>query len=210
MAEPDLTNLGCVVSALGLDITPNTLQYPKEGLIDDILARLDPAFLISHSHSELVEILDEAMGKACDPVIIPNRVRKRAFIIGAFSRNIEPTYDPVFPSRVINFPSGREVNTRLVDYLCYLEPSADRMFHTHIGSDGSRIQEETLLYEVESLDGVGHGPNILVREGPFHYLQAWIDWDSLPNRRYPIDPEPMSFVGELYEIVHSRKKPLST
>lgn len=70
------------------------------------------------------------------------------------------------------------------------------------------VEEELLCYG-SRLSDIGDGPHFLVREGPFFYLQAWIDWDSLPDRQSPLDPELMSFAGELYEIVHSRFQPLS-
>ncbi|KZT34100.1 hypothetical protein SISSUDRAFT_1122476 [Sistotremastrum suecicum HHB10207 ss-3] len=49
--------------------------------------------------------------------------------------------------------------------------------------------------------------NLAVSEGCYHYLQAWLDWNSFPPRSegFPNDPEPLSFAGELYEIVNSQK-----
>jgi hypothetical protein len=42
---------------------------------------------------------------------------------------------------------------------------------------------------------------------PYFYLQAWINRDSLPPRQvaFPLEPD-MTFEGEFYEIVHSRRK----
>ncbi|KDQ19418.1 hypothetical protein BOTBODRAFT_439102 [Botryobasidium botryosum FD-172 SS1] len=58
-------------------------------------------------------------------------------------------------------------------------------------------------------DPVGGNPNVFALEGPFRYLEAWVDRDSLPDRRlaFPNDPEPMSFESEFYEIVNTRAAP---
>ncbi|KAH7874971.1 uncharacterized protein C8R40DRAFT_1147710 [Lentinula edodes] len=49
-------------------------------------------------------------------------------------------------------------------------------------------------------------PNFFVLEGPYRYLEAWIDRGSLPVRSlaFPQDSNDMGFASELYEIINSR------
>jgi hypothetical protein len=59
-----------------------------------------------------------------------------------------------------------------------------------------------------TMDG---NPNFFVLEGAYRYLEAWLDWESLPPRKiaFPDDAEPMSIASEFYEIVNTRKQPRS-
>jgi hypothetical protein len=54
-----------------------------------------------------------------------------------------------------------------------------------------------------------NNPNFFVLEGCYRYLEAWLDWDSLPPRcvAFPDDAEAMSIPSEFYEIVNSREDP---
>ena len=54
-------------------------------------------------------------------------------------------------------------------------------------------------------------PNFFVLEGCYRYLEAWLDWGSLPPRSvaFPHDAEPMSIPSEFYEIVNTREQPRS-
>jgi len=65
---------------------------------------------------------------------------------------------------------------------------------------------EKIRSECTPYDG---NPNFFVLEGCYRYLEAWLDWDSLPPRSvaFPNDAEPMSIASELYEIVNSREEP---
>jgi len=60
--------------------------------------------------------------------------------------------------------------------------------------------------------GTHENPNFFLSEGCYRYLEAWVDFQSLPSRSlgFPSDPAPMTFAGELYEIINSRTQPPCT
>jgi len=71
------------------------------------------------------------------------------------------------------------------------------------------VVTEAVKHEVESDCTAWRGnPNFFVLEGCYKYLEAWLDWDSLPPRgmAFPGDAEPMSIPSEFYEIVNSQKQ----
>lgn len=49
-------------------------------------------------------------------------------------------------------------------------------------------------------------PCFFMCEHCYYYLGAWLDLDALPERShaFPNNPEPLSFAGELYEVINSR------
>ena len=55
-------------------------------------------------------------------------------------------------------------------------------------------------------------PCLFLCEHCYHFLAAWLDFDSLPNRSvaFPNDPTPLDFPGELYEVVNSRRNQRGT
>ncbi|THU79772.1 hypothetical protein K435DRAFT_697119 [Dendrothele bispora CBS 962.96] len=67
-------------------------------------------------------------------------------------------------------------------------------------SDVGEITENTVCTSYRG------STNFFALEGPYRYLEAWIDRASLPPRSvaFPQDPVNMDFAGELYEIVNSR------
>ncbi|KAF8155701.1 hypothetical protein B0H34DRAFT_506636 [Crassisporium funariophilum] len=72
------------------------------------------------------------------------------------------------------------------------------------GAEPTEVMEERVTYTASnnySSDSREHGfGNFWVSEGCFHYLQAWIDFEGLPR---PSHSRPLSFAGELYEVVNS-------
>lgn len=54
------------------------------------------------------------------------------------------------------------------------------------------------------------GPSMFLCEHCYFYLEKWVNWEELPDRRiaFPNDPEPLHFPGELYEVINSRKQTL--
>lgn len=64
----------------------------------------------------------------------------------------------------------------------------------------------------ESKCGVYTGNlNFFVLEGCYRYLEAWLDWESLPpwSMEFPHNAEPMSIASEFYEIVDTQELPRS-
>ncbi|KAF8155696.1 hypothetical protein B0H34DRAFT_860014 [Crassisporium funariophilum] len=74
------------------------------------------------------------------------------------------------------------------------------------GAEPTEVVEQRVTYTASnnySSDSREHGfGNFWVSEGCFHYLQAWIDFEGLPR---PSHSRPLSFAGELYEVVNSRE-----
>ncbi|KDQ19414.1 hypothetical protein BOTBODRAFT_142968 [Botryobasidium botryosum FD-172 SS1] len=110
---------------------------------------------------------------------------------------------------VTGIPRGRFVDTRAV-----CDESAGRFIRVVVGPDDP---ESDLFYDgvthvkwkTTDCNPLGGNPNVFVLEGPFRYLEAWVDRASLPERRavFPEDPDPLSFAAELYEIVNTRAQP---
>ena len=99
--------------------------------------------------------------------------------------------------------SGRDVELRRV-YSC----RANGWFNYVIGTGDTRYErKERFGSNCAAYDN----PDFFVLEGCYRYLEAWLDWDSLPPRSvaFPDDAEPMSIPSEFYEIVNTREQPRS-
>lgn len=73
--------------------------------------------------------------------------------------------------------------------------------------DSDDGEEEEGQFRNTNCDPVD-SPCLFLCEHCYHYMRAWLDVDSLPDRRraFPSGPEVLSFAGELYEIINSRKQ----
>jgi len=100
----------------------------------------------------------------------------------------------------IRAPGGRDVELRRVS-------THNNVLFDYVvtGELGNEKMEKT--YSLCST--FNSNPNFFVLERSYRYLEAWLDWDSLPPRSiaFPNDAEPMSIASELYEIVNSREQP---
>lgn len=111
--------------------------------------------------------------------------------------------DPDWRTQPVLIPDGREVD------VLRLRTQSFGMFMFIVTVN--QLGEEK---EVES--GIHCHPTetpcVFLCEHCYFYLQAWIDWDGLPDRRtaFPNDTEPLSFAGELYEVINSRTEYLGT
>jgi hypothetical protein len=98
-------------------------------------------------------------------------------------------------------PNGRQVVVRLVeDYSC---PNFGTTLKV-VEGDAKEDWGEFVYSHCSAFEG---NPNFFVSEGCYHYLHAWIDWAALPPRKqaFPLDPAPLPFGAELYEIVNSKE-----
>jgi hypothetical protein len=127
---------------------------------------------------------------------------KRCMAIGQFSLD----YDGKATCRIddvsgsVKIPDGRQVEVRLVDR--YDGGSFRRVLKGN--SDPEMFYYSHCSAYMTSDDPQ---PNLFVSEGCYHYLHAWIDWAALPPRKqaFPLDPAPLPFGAELYEIVNSKE-----
>lgn len=223
----------CVLSGLTHCDEPHALYEYQTDVVDSILAELDPA--LRRRLPGLRSILIDATEETCDhfggspssshpptppsPPIDPRTYSistttpRRSYIIGVFAEGLgSRPWTPMILEeagrsiRTLNLPLGYDIGIRIVDSSMW---PWDGEWFKHI-VDGVRVAEITLCHKMWETDSFGLSPNFLVREEPFHYLKAWIDWESLPARNTAeLDPRPMDFAGELYEIVHSRFQRLS-
>lgn len=96
---------------------------------------------------------------------------------------------------------GRGVELRRVDgYIGYAE--FDELLRTVNG-------KEERVWVWSSCTVHDANPNFMLCEPCFLYLEAWLVLEGLPRRSsaFPShSPEPLSFVGEFYEIVNSQKE----
>lgn len=91
-----------------------------------------------------------------------------------------------------------------IDMLVTNQVTAGRNVQFQYWDDGQRFEG----FELENPHLTHVQPHFWFTHECGNYMQAWIDFDSLPPRQtaFPNDPEPMNFYGELYEIVNSRKE----
>ena len=110
---------------------------------------------------------------------------------------------PVYYNKTFGALSGRDVELRRVDR--YQE---NGWFDYVIGTGDTRYEKKE---RIGSNCTAYDNPNFFVLEGCYRYLEAWLDWDSLPPRSvaFPDDAEPMSIPSEFYEIVNTREQPRS-
>jgi hypothetical protein len=100
----------------------------------------------------------------------------------------------------LRVPDGRQVEIRLVDgYHC---ARFNKVLEVVQGD-----KTEFAYSHCAVIDGGRRNPNFFVSEGCYHYLHAWIDWAALPPRSqaFALDPAPLHFGAELYEIINSMK-----
>lgn len=105
-------------------------------------------------------------------------------------------------------PDGMDVETRLVTKAMCGEFGA--VIHRKLDKDGNMTEtEEEMLsrtgarnYLYHELDEISTG-NFFLSEGCYHYLQHWLDYSRIPK---PSHDRQLSFAGELFEIVNSRKE----
>lgn len=92
-------------------------------------------------------------------------------------------------------PSGSEVSIRLVDL--YLKSGT---WGKVLNERGYLLSEDfTSVFPDET------NSNILCLRTPFQYLRKWVNRRTLPPRRIAFPSQPkMDFIGEFYEIVHTR------
>lgn len=98
-------------------------------------------------------------------------------------------------------PSGRGVEVRRVDGY-----SGDAEFAQVVNVvDG----EEERIDAWSACTASDNNPNFMLCEPCLFYLEAWVATEALPPRlcAFPLDPDPLSFAEELYEIVNSQEKP---
>ena len=130
-----------------------------------------------------------------------------------------------------SIPDGRDVNIRRVrgaEGYCGLfnrivkdraeeedqDEDEEDAYDNYDDEDDERDEEEREAgameetVEADTVCNPDEGSSIFLCEHCYHYLEAWIDRDSLPPRSvaFPDDPKPMSFAGELYEIVTSQTR----
>ena len=104
----------------------------------------------------------------------------RCVAIGQFNSIGEAT---VLGGELHSIPDGQLVEVRRVkDYKC---GSFRKMLNG--------VEDDAVVELVDSQCG---DPNIFVSEGCYHYLHAWIDWDTLPpqSNAFPLDPTPLPLV----------------
>jgi hypothetical protein len=106
-------------------------------------------------------------------------------------------------NRTFRTPGGRDVELRRVD--TYQD---NGWFDYVITGDTGYEKKERIGSDCTT---VSDNPDFFVLEGCYRYLEAWLDWDSLPPRSvaFPDDAEPMSIPSEFYEIVNTREQPRS-
>jgi len=98
-------------------------------------------------------------------------------------------------------PGGRDVELRRV----YTDQDRGWFDYVITGDVGHEKRDK-----ISSNCGAYNGnPNFFVLEGCYRYLEAWLDWESLPPRSmaFPDDAEPMNVASEFYEIVNTRERP---
>ncbi|PSR76742.1 hypothetical protein PHLCEN_2v8227 [Hermanssonia centrifuga] len=118
-------------------------------------------------------------------------------------------------------PDGRNVQVRRVtdsssgDFERVLQETVVQNEDVSAGDESAEEDEvsgeesfEASKLDLYSMCAVAHGsPNIWLHERCYHYMQSWIDWQSLPRFiALPSSGEELSFAGELYEIANSRKQ----
>jgi hypothetical protein len=104
----------------------------------------------------------------------------------------------------VTVPSGRGVEVRRVFY--YM---SDRFDHKLLDLEEDEYgelwdMEEEAMSRITVYEG---NPNFFTSEGCYHYLQAWLDLNTMPPRAraFPTDDTPLTFGGEFYEVVNSRR-----
>lgn len=105
-------------------------------------------------------------------------------------------------NKLSTVPDGREVDViRLRD-----SDGHGGVFNTVVGLYIDASGKEKEDYREIDCDPTD-SPCIFLCEHCYHYLEAWIDFNALPERSYvfPNESEPLSFAGELYEVINSRK-----
>jgi hypothetical protein len=123
---------------------------------------------------------------------------KRCMAIGQFDSDGDAAliYDESGSLRV---PDGRQVEICLVEGF---DCATFNQVLTVVQGDKTAEAGEFEYSRCAVIDG---NPNFFVSEGCYHYLHAWIDWAALPSRNqaFALDPAPLHFGAELYEIVNS-------
>lgn len=131
--------------------------------------------------------------------------------IGCFDANGEThvVRDPE-GGGVIGIPPGRFVEVRVV-----CDETAGRFIRAVVDPDEPNSEAfydgvTRVQWRATNCCPVGGNPSLFVLEGPFWYLEAWVDRDALPDRRtaFPDDPD-LPFAAELYEILNTRAQPRS-
>ncbi|KAH7910965.1 hypothetical protein BJ138DRAFT_1113617 [Hygrophoropsis aurantiaca] len=187
----------CGVSPMG---GPTQFFLDHESSAIDMSEEIAKAIAPSNStltYEELLEIVHEALLEAYDHDWFADDLHRwpgfrTCIALGFFDD--EDGAAELFPDELgkkTRFPNGLKVQTR---------PVCD----AGAGGFGAVVGEEQNVYtHCTSWDR--NNPNFFVSEGCYHYLQAWIDMRNLPPPNSSQTPG-LSFAGELYEIVNSRKE----
>jgi len=128
---------------------------------------------------------------------------KRCMAIGQFSEDMDgAAICLVDESGSLKAPDGWQVEVRLVD-----DYDAGSFWKV-LKDDQDGVTGESVFSYCSAYMNRGRcQPNLFVSEGCYHYLHTWIDWTALPPRKhaFPLDPAPLPFGAELYEIVNSKE-----
>ena len=169
----------------------------------------------SMSESNLVAIIEDALSMAVhdDVMEVPSWFQGHIsewsglvndVAIGHFNADGEcpNTLGPVqendrYNKRLHFIPPGDDVEVRMVR-----EYSCGGMYDVVVLEHEQRIQRQPTECSCRVSDGIG---NVYVHEGCWIYHQAWLDV-SPPTRLGSRSGMPLSFAGEFYEIVNSRRE----
>lgn len=119
-----------------------------------------------------------------------------AIAIGTFDEDGEPLVTMKNGVRIP--PRGFDVTTRLV------KDNGDN----YTGGNFSALDDtpENMQVYTSASSGLTVA-NFFCLRAPYHYLKSWVNRDTLPPRQtaFPLEPD-MSFEGELYEIINTRRE----
>ncbi|GJE88835.1 F-box protein [Phanerochaete sordida] len=105
------------------------------------------------------------------------------------------------PMREGKAPRGEHVEVRRVDGI-----SSGSFTQVVVERDGRQVKENRDT-NCSATDSAGM-PNIWLDTRCYHYLESWVDWQSVPapSKHHISSRPPLSFASELYEMIYSRKR----